>query len=767
MSTSLAPYPRFKAFITGTNQPLVGGMLYAYQPGTSTPVATYTDISGNTANPWPVVLDSNGEADIWLNGQCKLVLQDSFGVQVWSKDNIGNIQQLVSQTSVSAYSSLTVAVAAIGGTQKTLIIDVSTTLTGNTAIPSTLSIQCVSPGTITSNGFSLNINGPFSSVGNYTIFLGFSSGNVTFNQYQDKIQAEWFGEVGDNSTDNTSARSVLMGCAIASGGRKIVYGPGIFIGNYTTPLSKNPWSIVIEGHSMTGTQIKGKASANVDVFGINVGQTNPLYWPSYWIFRNLTIDGNNLNNSTGSCLSLFQCNLFKLENVNLQNGAEWNIKIDTSIGIKTLGASTIWGNTLGSNGASGLGSVFVSNSSDVDIDSVALQSFTQASQWPIKIQKLAGYSDSCNIIINQLYLEANKNGIYINDATTGIGATGMDINITPSRLVGLAASGGTLFNITGDIQTRVLVVGGNAYNSWDSNWIKISVAAGAVDVPQVRFVDVSGICDVSNFQEDHAGYIATWGEAETYNYIPNGDFSSWDTTSPTVPLYVFVYAQNGGTISKQTGRDGVRPAFRIANPSVGGGYIQYTFSPFELNNVKGKILNSSLWCTGDAANAGYIAVVVTSATLGGTKTLTSIQNHGTSWERLRLAQYIPQDTTSINIYLWTNQSRTFTMDQWTCTANYVGPFTLKDQASWGGITFTPGIFATGLTQISANISVVAPAPVTNGYTVQAFSPYDLAGCTLSGYVNSANSARIVITNNTGANSNLGTSAYWLVRVSKP
>lgn len=45
---------------------LAGGKVYTYAAGTTTPLATYTDAGGMSANTNPVVLDSAGRADIWL-----------------------------------------------------------------------------------------------------------------------------------------------------------------------------------------------------------------------------------------------------------------------------------------------------------------------------------------------------------------------------------------------------------------------------------------------------------------------------------------------------------------------------------------------------------------------------------------------------------------------------------------------------------------------------------------------------------------------------
>src|SRR5690606_10239699 len=70
-----------------------GYYVYTYQPGTSTPKATYTDHTGTTPNTNPIVLDARGEANIWWDGQYKVLAytgdKDAGGVLVWSQDNYG------------------------------------------------------------------------------------------------------------------------------------------------------------------------------------------------------------------------------------------------------------------------------------------------------------------------------------------------------------------------------------------------------------------------------------------------------------------------------------------------------------------------------------------------------------------------------------------------------------------------------------------------------------------------------------------------------
>jgi len=90
MSANLVPSP-FMQFFTAGGIPLVGGKLYTYLAGTTTPLATYTDASGATANTNPVILNSRGEAAVWVGAAAyKFKLTDANDVEIWTADNIGD-----------------------------------------------------------------------------------------------------------------------------------------------------------------------------------------------------------------------------------------------------------------------------------------------------------------------------------------------------------------------------------------------------------------------------------------------------------------------------------------------------------------------------------------------------------------------------------------------------------------------------------------------------------------------------------------------------
>lgn len=86
--TTLTPTPK-QQFLDANGVPLAGGKLYTYAAGTTTPLATYTDSSGGTPNANPVILDSRGEASVWLGSAVyKFKLTTSTDVEVWTVDNI-------------------------------------------------------------------------------------------------------------------------------------------------------------------------------------------------------------------------------------------------------------------------------------------------------------------------------------------------------------------------------------------------------------------------------------------------------------------------------------------------------------------------------------------------------------------------------------------------------------------------------------------------------------------------------------------------------
>jgi len=94
----LAPAPKAQ-FFDATGAPLVGGKVYTYAAGTTTPLATFTDASATTPNTNPVILDSRGECNLWFSTATsyKVVLKNADDVTQWTVDNISTYGTIASQ----------------------------------------------------------------------------------------------------------------------------------------------------------------------------------------------------------------------------------------------------------------------------------------------------------------------------------------------------------------------------------------------------------------------------------------------------------------------------------------------------------------------------------------------------------------------------------------------------------------------------------------------------------------------------------------------
>lgn len=89
-TVALCPLPKLQ-FFDSNGDPLSGGKIYTYEVDTTTNKATYNDATGSQANANPVVLDSRGEASVWLltDQNYKFVLKDSADATIWTINNFG------------------------------------------------------------------------------------------------------------------------------------------------------------------------------------------------------------------------------------------------------------------------------------------------------------------------------------------------------------------------------------------------------------------------------------------------------------------------------------------------------------------------------------------------------------------------------------------------------------------------------------------------------------------------------------------------------
>jgi hypothetical protein len=95
---TVAPYFRY-FFTDATGAPLVGGKVYTYGSGGTTPQITYTNSSESTPNANPIILGARGEADIWLVAAVgyRFDVYDASDVLQYTVDNVTSFGNMAFQ----------------------------------------------------------------------------------------------------------------------------------------------------------------------------------------------------------------------------------------------------------------------------------------------------------------------------------------------------------------------------------------------------------------------------------------------------------------------------------------------------------------------------------------------------------------------------------------------------------------------------------------------------------------------------------------------
>lgn len=128
---------------------LNGGKLNTYAAGTTSALATYTSNLGTVSNANPIILNSDGRppSEIWFqaNNSYKVVLTDSTGVTIETKDNLTGVNDFTTVSSVTV-SATTVTAGTVS----------AITITGTNVVGTTVSAVTVSAVTVTASYVSAN-----------------------------------------------------------------------------------------------------------------------------------------------------------------------------------------------------------------------------------------------------------------------------------------------------------------------------------------------------------------------------------------------------------------------------------------------------------------------------------------------------------------------------------------------------------------------------------------------------------------------------------
>ncbi|MFM0300020.1 glycosyl hydrolase family 28-related protein [Paraburkholderia sediminicola] len=282
MIVQLAPLA-IQRFVDNNNNPLAAGQLYTYEAGTTTPVATYTDYTGVTANQNPVPLNARGEASVWLTyGQSyKFVLQDANGNMIWTQDQIG----------FGNLPGINVVVSNIAGLRSLLKI----------GTPTALVLGYYASGDGGGGVYYLNPSDTTSADNGGTIIVA-NDGGRWHLQAIGPVSVRQFGAKGDGSTDDTARLQAALNAGLLS-----LYVPdGIFL---TTGLVM-PLTVgfVLFGNG-TNSIIK-QLAGGTQALRYPVNSTNNFY--SQGFIRSLSFNGTN---GSANTLDTSYCGGLTLEDI--------------------------------------------------------------------------------------------------------------------------------------------------------------------------------------------------------------------------------------------------------------------------------------------------------------------------------------------------------------------------------------------------------------------------------------------------------------------
>ena len=99
MPGTLLPVPHLQ-FLDSNGDPLASGTLESYEAGTSTPLATYSDVDLTVTNGTTITLNSSGRPSVsgsevevvLLPRAYKFILKNSAGATIWTADNVYALQ---------------------------------------------------------------------------------------------------------------------------------------------------------------------------------------------------------------------------------------------------------------------------------------------------------------------------------------------------------------------------------------------------------------------------------------------------------------------------------------------------------------------------------------------------------------------------------------------------------------------------------------------------------------------------------------------------
>ena len=596
---ALMPAPRTQFFTTsGTLAPLSGGKVYFCQPGTTcgptsvTLKDTYTDSTGGTANVNPVVLNSNGQANIWLKGFYKVALYDSAGnIQPgYPIDNVSSVNNSyipptgLPWVDASAYGSLAAALTALGtSTQAVLYVSTALTLTASAVVPANVNLVVLNTGSITVNSpYTLTISGPF-----YAGLYKAISGTGTVSGLKE-TRIEWFGGKGDGGTTDDTAAVAMAFNTNGDNGSHVVVTPGKSFKS-TAPVVLHKNQVVDGGGTLlftgTGDGLQSTWTKNTSTVA-NIA------------VRDITITSNNGSSTGGGFVDLAGAGV-NLRNVTF-NGFAYGTIFDQTT------ASSITGCVYNTQATASIwlvnGAEHTAGATALYTNEIAIEKNTFAPT-AVGIADDGGYSHTfkdnqftggtTQIRFNQVYNAAISGGqflastapsirFYATKLGGGTGSASVSVSITNAYIYPTSGQ----YAVSAGSGTPTLGYFTFTNNIVNTSGIALNGIPANLSYPRLKGVYSAAVTystnDIVTYTGSSLNYISL--QSSNLNHTPNAAPTYWQPVSSSSA----VYSGNYSNANTQLGTGDVDSVINSGNPTPTGSIKAY--ASFGVPNLTGTYL---------------------------------------------------------------------------------------------------------------------------------------------------------------------------------
>lgn len=371
-------YASVGPWVDSNGTPLNGGLIYTYVTNSTTPKATYTDSSENTAAANPIVLDTSGCAVIYLKTDAayRFVVKTSSGTTVRTIDNITPVVAFAAQ---SGGSNIDISGYAI------------VTQTGQN-----LTLTPGSGGHITAGVFSL----PTTTGSANQVLTSSGTGTTTWGSPSGSLQLDTSPKLG--GTLNTNGFNIIIdnggGFIDENGNNQLIFTTTASAVNYLTHANAAASGAVVIGtagsDSSVGLTVTTKNNGVTTISGPLTSSGAFIASSTAAITGNTTVGGTlGVTGATTLSSTLGVTGNTTLTGTCTINGASTALTVanNASVGgtLSVTGASTLTGNTTvgGTFGVTGATTLHASTiggttfPSSAGTDTYILQTSSSTASW--------------------------------------------------------------------------------------------------------------------------------------------------------------------------------------------------------------------------------------------------------------------------------------------------------------------------------------------------------------------------------------------------